>query len=182
MSLNIEHTNIPEVKIINLFKASDLRGEFVKPYHAGDLKVLGIDFMMKESFYSISKKNVIRGMHFHAPPYEHEKIVFCTQGAILDVALDLRKGAATYGQYVSLELSQENGKALLIPKGFAHGFLSLTDNATTFYFISGEYNAAADGGVMYDSFGFDWQVANPIMSERDKQFVRLQDFQTPFKT
>ncbi len=176
----VENTNIPEVKVIQQFKAKDLRGEFVKPFHYTDLRAAGIDFVMKESFYSVSKKNVIRGMHFHAPPFEHEKIVFCTQGTIIDIALDLRKNSATYGHYVSQELSRENGRALFIPKGFAHGFKCLTDDATTFYFISGEYNAYADGGVMYDSFGFDWNISDPVMSERDKQFVSLQDFISPF--
>ncbi len=180
MNLTIEETEIPEVKLIKQFKASDLRGEFVKPFHAKDLQSQGIDFQMRESFYSISKKNVIRGMHFHAPPFEHEKIVFCTQGAIVDVALDLRKNAATYGQFVSRMLSQENGLALLIPKGFAHGFCTLSEQATTFYFISGEYEATADGGVLYSSFGFDWNVSHPILSERDKQFETLIDFKSPF--
>lgn len=181
MHLHIEDTSIPEVKLIKQFKAADHRGEFVKPFHQIDLQAGGIDFCMKESFYSISKKNVIRGMHFHLPPFEHEKIVFCTQGAILDVALDLRTDAATYGRYVCRELSQQNAEALLIPKGFAHGFLTLTENATTFYFISGEYHAASDGGVMYDSFGFIWPVEAPVMSERDKHFPTFNDFKSPFK-
>ena len=180
MNLTVENTEIQEVKLIRQFKASDLRGEFVKPFHYNDLKLQGIDFQMRESFYSISKKDVIRGMHFHAPPFEHEKIVFCTQGAIIDVALDLRKEASTYGKYVSRELSQENGLALLIPKGFAHGFRTLTEDATTFYFISGEYNSKADGGVLYNSFGFDWKVTNPIMSTRDTQFETLNLFKSPF--
>ncbi len=180
MNLTVTDTNIPAVKLISQFKASDHRGSFVKPFHDTDLSSAGIHFQMKESFYSISKKNVIRGMHFHLPPYEHDKIVFCTQGAILDVALDLRKDAPTYGQYVCQELSHENGKALFIPKGFAHGFLTLTEGATTFYFISGVYHAVADGGVKYDSFGYDWQDVKPIMSERDQHFQSFHDFQSPF--
>lgn len=182
MNLTIEETEIPEVKLIKQFKASDLRGEFVKPFHANDLKSQGIDFQMRESFYSISKKDVIRGMHFHAPPFEHEKIVFCTQGAIMDVALDLRNNASTYGKYVSRCLSQENGLALLIPKGFAHGFCTLSEQSTTFYFISGEYEAKADGGVLFSSFGFDWNISNPILSDRDKQFASLNDFISPFNS
>lgn len=180
MNLKIEETKLAEVKIIHQFHAEDHRGEFVKPFHYTNLKMLGIDFTMKESFYSISKKNVIRGMHFHAPPFEHEKIVFCTSGAILDVALDLRKEAGTYGQYVTQILSHENAKALLIPKGFAHGFLALTEDATTFYFISGEYHAPSDGGVLFDSFGFEWPVSDPIISERDTQFETLNNFISPF--
>jgi dTDP-4-dehydrorhamnose 3,5-epimerase-like enzyme len=82
MNLTVTDTNIPAVKLISQFKASDHRGSFVKPFHDTDLSSAGIHFQMKESFYSISKKNVIRGMHFHLPPYEHDKIVFCTQGAI----------------------------------------------------------------------------------------------------
>lgn len=180
MGLQVKDMVIKEVKVISQFHAADQRGDFVKTFHQSALAALGIDFELKESFYSHSIKNVIRGMHFHAPPYEHDKIVFCTHGAILDIALDLRKHSETYGQYVSQELSADNHKALYIPKGFAHGFLSLTDLSTAFYLVSGEYNAQADGGVRYDSFGFDWGVEAPILSERDLSFVTLTQFNSPF--
>ncbi len=179
--MNIITTAIPPVLILEQFRAEDHRGVFIKTFHDTDYKQAGIDFTLKESFYSVSHRHVLRGMHFHAPPYEHAKIVFCTQGAILDVALDLRQGSPTYGQALACELSHENHKALFIPKGFAHGFLTLSEQATTFYFVDGEYHAASDGGVRYDSFGFDWPFAEtPIISVRDTQFAPLSQFQSPF--
>ncbi len=178
--MHIEQSRIEDVKIITQFRADDHRGSFVKTFHHTSLLNGGIDFHLSESFYSVSQQGVIRGMHFHHPPYDHDKIVFCTQGRILDVAVDLRRQSSTYGQAVSCELSFDNHKALFIPKGFAHGFLTLSDMATTFYFVSGEYQAAADDGIRYDSFGFDWGMPNPILSERDLGFVSLPSFQSPF--
>ncbi len=180
MNFSIENTHIQAVKIINLFRAGDHRGYFEKPFHYTDLKNNGIDFNIKESFFSVSHKNVIRGMHFHTPPFEHDKLIFCTQGSILDVALDLRKNEPTYGICVSQILSEDNAKAMFIPKGFAHGFLTLSEKATAFYFISGEYAPEADGGVRYDSFEFDWGVQTPILSQRDLAFEPLKDFKSPF--
>ncbi len=178
--MTIECLEIEDVKVIHQFHASDDRGSFIKTFHNTDFEKLGIAFSLKESFYSTSKKNVIRGMHFHAPPYDHAKIVFCTQGAILDVALDLRKNSPTYGSFASKELSSDNHCALYIPRGFAHGFLSLTDDATTFYFVDGEYNKDADDGILYNSFGFPWNTEVNNISVRDLNFNTLQNFNTPF--
>ncbi len=179
--MRVDNTNIEGVKVIQQFRHDDERGAFVKPFHDADFKAAGIDFELKESFYSTSVKKVIRGMHFHAPPHAHSKIVFCTAGCVLDVALDLRKGSPTYGQYATQELCFENNQALYIPEGFAHGFLSLTAESTLFYFVSGMYNAAADGGVRYDSFGMEWPVVgNAILSARDLGFGGLGEFESPF--
>ena len=180
MNFTFEDTAIPSVKLIHQFRAEDNRGTFVKTFHNASMQEAGIDFILKESFYSISNKDVIRGMHFHHPPFDHAKLVFCTSGKILDIALDLRKNSKTYGQYVTAILSFENNQALYIPKGFAHGFVSLEDNTTTFYFVDGVYHKASDDGVRYDSFGLDWSISNPILSDRDCSFVSLADFKSPF--
>jgi dTDP-4-dehydrorhamnose 3,5-epimerase len=140
----------------------------------------GIQFELRESFYSISKKDVIRGLHFHKPPFDHAKIVFCSKGAILDVALDLRTDSATYGQHVMQELSAENHLAMYIPRGFAHGFLSLEEESQTFYFVDGVYDAASDAGILYRDAGINWPVENPILSERDLSFPSIHQFQSPF--
>lgn len=178
--MNIENTSIENLLLIRQFRLDDARGVFVKTFHNTTMKAHGIDFHCKESIYSVSSKDVIRGMHFHHPPHQHAKIVFCTQGSILDVALDLRKNSATSGQYFSTELSFANNHALYIPAGFAHGFLTTTETATAFYFIDGEYASASDDGIRYDSFGFDWGVENPILSPRDLQFQTLENFNSPF--
>lgn len=165
---------------ITLTSFQDERGLFVKTFHDPSLHAMGIDFQLRESYFSFSKKNVIRGMHFQLPPYQHAKIVFCPMGEILDVALDLRKDSPTYGQYFSAVLSAENHQALYIPEGFAHGFKGITDDAMTYYLVSSVHHPDADTGIRYDSFGMDWEVNVPVMSERDKGFVGLEEFSSPF--
>jgi dTDP-4-dehydrorhamnose 3,5-epimerase len=171
---------IPEVQLIQQPRFNDHRGSFIKTFHHSSLQAFGIDFELRESFYSTSAQHVIRGMHFQVPPMDHAKIVFCTDGAILDVAVDLRKQSPTYGQYVTAELSADNHRALYIPKGFAHGFLSLTGSSTAFYLVSSEHSPEHDRGILFNSFGLDWQVANPILSARDLAFPSLADFDSPF--
>ena len=179
-AMEIINTNIPEVKLIKQFRAEDSRGSFVKTFHETSFKNAGIEFEMKESFYSVSHKNVIRGMHFQHPPHDHAKIVFCTEGTIIDVALDIRKNSPTYGQYVCAELSFENNTAIYIPSGFAHGFKTLTDRATTFYFVSSENNRDADDGILHTGFGLNWEIENPIVSLRDMEFKSFDEFKSPF--
>lgn len=166
--------------LITLPAPADNRGLFVKTFHDTTLKAEGINFELRESYFSISKKNVIRGMHFQTPPYHHSKLVFCPQGAILDVIVDLRKGSPTYGKYYAHELSQKNHKAYYIPEGFAHGFKALTDDAMTYYLVSSEHNKAHDTGIRYDSFGMDWGADEHIISDRDLSFSGLDKFDSPF--
>lgn len=166
--------------LIDMPSFFDARGSFVKTFHDTMLQGSGINFGLKESYFSISNKDVIRGMHFQLPPHQHAKIVFCPQGAILDVIVDLRKGSATHGQHYAQELSAENHKAYYIPEGFAHGFKSLTDNAITYYLVSSEYHQASDTGIRYDSIGFDWQLSQPVISDRDLSFATLAAFDSPF--
>lgn len=182
MNIHVSNTAIVGVKLIEQFRASDTRGEFTKTFHQTALLEQGIDFQLKESFYSLSHQHVIRGMHFHHPPYEHAKIIFCTSGAILDVALDLRTNSSTYGRYVTAEISAENHRALYIPRGFAHGFLSLSPHTCTFYLVDGSYQREADDGIRYDSFGLDWplQSQDIILSARDAGFLPLSEFISPF--
>jgi len=171
---------LPDAKIIDLPAFADNRGWFVKTFNDSGWKEAGIDFTLRESYFSVSGKDVIRGMHFQTPPHQHAKIVFCPFGAILDVIVDLRKGSPTYGQHYAQELSAENHKAYYIPEGFAHGFKALTEGAITYYLVSSEYNQAADTGVLYDSIGFDWQLDAPVISARDLSFPTLEAFNSPF--
>lgn len=166
--------------IITLPAFEDDRGSFVKAFHETTLAEKGIRFNLKESYFSLSKKDVIRGMHFQLPPHQHAKVVYCPQGAILDVIVDLRKDSPTYKQYVATELSGENHKAYYIPIGFAHGFKSLTDDAITYYLVTSEYSKDHDTGILYDSFGFDWGVEQPIISERDLSFPKLEEWNSVF--
>lgn len=172
----MEHT----LQVIDLPNFIDNRGGFVKTFNESLFRSLGISFILKESYFSVSKRNVIRGMHFQLPPYQHSKIVFCPHGAILDVVVDLRKESPEYGQCFSQILSAENSKAYFIPQGFAHGFKSLTENAITYYLVSSEYHQSSDTGIAYNSIGFDWACENPITSLRDSNFCSLADFNSPF--
>ncbi len=171
---------LPDARLITLPAFPDERGIFVKPFHDTTLREAGIHFLLKESYYSLSRKDVIRGMHFQLPPHQHAKIVFCPKGAILDVIVDLRKDSPTFGQFHAEELSEANHRAYYIPEGFAHGFKALSDDAMTFYLVSSEYHRESDTGIRWDSFGFDWNSAEAIISERDRSFPALKDFQSPF--
>ncbi|XZF14483.1 dTDP-4-dehydrorhamnose 3,5-epimerase [Chitinophagaceae bacterium MMS25-I14] len=176
----ITETILPGAYLLELPAFTDDRGLFVKTFHDTTLKTAGIDFSLKESYFSVSKKDVIRGMHFQTPPHQHAKIVFCPQGAILDVIVDLRKGSPTYGQHFAQELSAENHLAFYIPEGFAHGFKALEDNSVTYYLVSSEYSQPHDTGIRYDSIGIDWNVTDPILSARDLSFDSIEAFDSPF--
>jgi len=166
--------------ILDLPAFKDERGVFSKCFQDSVFRSAGIDFVLRESYFSLSARDVIRGMHFQLPPHQHSKIVYCPQGAILDVIVDLRRDSSTYGQCEAQELSAENHKAFYIPEGFAHGFRALTDDALTCYLVSSEYSRDHDTGIRYDSFGFDWQTETPLLSARDLSFDPLAAFVTRF--
>jgi dTDP-4-dehydrorhamnose 3,5-epimerase len=121
-------------------------------------------------------------MHFQLPPDDHQKIVYCISGRVLDVVVDLRIGGATYGQFFSAELSQNVPRLIVIPRGFAHGFVSLEDNSTLVYKTDCPYAPSSDSGIHWDSFGFRWPISasEAVMSIRDLQLPPLQDFRSPF--
>jgi len=123
---------------------------------------------------------VVRGMHFQRPPFEHSKLVYVINGSILDVVLDIRKGSKTYGKFFSIELNENENTSLYIPVGFAHGFKALEDNTLMLYNVSGVYNRECDQGIKWDSIGFNWNISNPVLSDRDRTFIPLSDFETPF--
>jgi dTDP-4-dehydrorhamnose 3,5-epimerase len=174
--MKIERTEIEGVFIIDNFNAADDRGLFVKSFNKNTFKENNLDFEIRESYYSISNKNVIRGMHFQLPPYDHEKLVYVPKGSIIDVIVDLRKESKTFKQFISVELSDKNKKSIYMPKGFAHGFKSLEDDTITVYNVATEYNQKADMGVRFDSFGFNWHCEKMIISNRDVNFDTFSDF------
>lgn len=178
--MRIVDTTIVGLKVYEPRVFEDIRGKFIKTYTNDFFKEYGLNIDIKETYYSISHKDVIRGMHFQTPPYDHVKLVYVPAGKITDVVLDIRKGSKTYGKHFSLELSGENGKVLIIPKGLAHGFKSLEDNTNVTYMQTTCYAPNNDGGVKYDSFGFDWGCKNPKFSDRDMSFPVLEEFDSPF--
>lgn len=169
-------TELEGVYIIENKIFEDERGKFFKTFNKNIFLENGIDVEFRESYYSISKKDVIRGMHFQIPPRDHEKLVYVAEGKVLDVVLDLRKNSKSFGKSISIELTSENGRLLFIPKGLAHGFKSLQDNTMMVYNVATEYNPECDFGISWNSFGFDWETKNPVISERDQRFETLQEF------
>lgn len=178
--MKITQTQLHGVYIVETDAFQDDRGTFIKTFHEDTFKEHGIHVDFKESFYSTSKKDVIRGMHFHLPPKAHAKLVYVTHGSVLDVVVDLRKDSPTYGHYTSMELTAQNHRMTYIPVGCAHGFLSLEDNTCMVYLQSGVYDKECDAGITHDSFGMIWPVENPIISKRDKDFPTLEAFDSPF--
>lgn len=158
----------------------DDRGKFVKTFHFDTFKKYGLKDNFVESYYSISKKNVLRGMHFQTPPYDHEKLVYVPYGSIIDVIVDIRKNSPTYGKFVTQKLSAENGNIFYIPKGCAHGFLSLEDNTNVTYMQTTMHAPNNDGGINYNSFNFNWNADDAVVSDRDKSLPNLSDFNSPF--
>ncbi len=174
--MNFIKTKLDGVFEIENSKFEDHRGSFVKTFNKEIFSENGLDYNFKESFYSVSKQNVLRGMHFQLAPHDHAKLVYVVDGDVLDVALDIRKESPTYGRYFSTRLSSKNAKSLYMEKGFAHGFLTLSKSATVVYLISTGHAPKYDAGVHWDSFGFDWNgVQNPVTSIRDSSFDALKD-------
>ncbi len=178
--MNFKETKLAGLYVIETNILPDERGLFVKVFTKNLFEAAGLSADFQESYYSISKRGVIRGMHFQSPPTDHAKLVYVTRGTITDVILDIRAGSPTYGQYVSVELSEENRYLAYVPPGFAHGFAARTDEATVTYVQTSMYSPDHDQGIRADSFSFDWEITHPIQSKRDQTFPALADFKTPF--
>jgi dTDP-4-dehydrorhamnose 3,5-epimerase len=158
----------------------DMRGDFVKTFHDEIFKKAGIEFAIKEEFVSISHKNVLRGMHFQLPPSAHNKLVYCLNGEVCDFIVDLRKSFDTYGKHLLINLSAENRTILYLPIGIAHGFISLTDNSIMVYKTDNVHSVEYDSGILWDSCGFNFPVYDPVISVKDRSFVALDKFESPF--
>ena len=170
-------TDLQGVYVIENFNVKDNRGMFTKTYHKDFFEKNDLCTDFKESYFSISKKNVIRGMHFQLPPYHHEKLVYVAKGEITDVILDLRKSSDTYGKSINVILSDNNYRSIYIPKGLAHGFKANIDDTITVYNVSTVYNKESDFGIKFDSFNFNWEmVGEPILSDRDISFISFEEF------
>lgn len=178
--MQLESTFIDGLKLIHLNRLEDSRGHFIKVLQSSFLSNHGLETKFIESYFSVSAKNVIRGMHFQTPPAEHTKMVYVSHGTMLDVVLDIRKKSPTYGQYFKIKTDSNHPVLIYIPIGCAHGFLSLGDNTIVTYLQSSEYSPENDSGVKYNSFGMDWNTKNPILSERDLALADFNNYTTPF--
>jgi len=181
--MNIIKTKVGDVLIIEPKVFGDHRGWFTETYSKTKFQELGIDIEFLQDNHSMSaQKGTLRGLHFQTNPKAQTKLVRCTKGKILDVAVDLRKGSSTYKQWVGVELSEENKKQLLIPKGFAHGFLTLTDNVEVQYKVDEYYAPECDRSIRFDDpeVGVEWGIEDPILSEKDLKAPLLKDSDVDF--
>ncbi len=156
---------------------SDERGFFMETYKKSDFVAHGINASFVQDNHSLSKKNVIRGLHFQKSPKAQGKLVSVERGAAWDVAVDLRKNSQTYLKWISIELSDSNRKMFYIPPGFAHGFLALTDEVHLIYKCTNEYDTKLDAGIKWDDpdIGIMWPVKNPVLSEKDSALPYLKN-------
>jgi dTDP-4-dehydrorhamnose 3,5-epimerase len=164
------NTELPGVYIIEPEVFADHRGWFMETWSEAKYKELGINkCFVQENHSFTAKKGTLRGLHFQNNPMAQCKIVRCIVGAIMDVAVDIRKGSPNYLRWVAVELSGDNKRQLLIPRGFAHGFLTLTDNVEFIYKVDNLYSMEYDRSIRFDdpTISVDWRVSNPILSEKD---------------
>lgn len=185
--MKVIETKIPGVLIIETDIFGDHRGYFTETYNNVKYNSLGIttEFVQDNMSFS-SQKGTLRGLHWQNPPYAQAKLVYCTRGIVIDVAVDIRRGSPTFGQYVSVELSAENHRQLFIPRGFAHGFLTLTNDVEFRYKCDNVYNKSAEGGMRFDApeVSVDWvsflKGMEPILSDKDKNGPTLTDSNNQF--
>ena len=170
--------SIDGVVLIDLPIFEDIRGSFTKMW-LPEIEDLMPSRLVKDEYITVSKKGVLRGMHFQSPPFDHDKLVFCQSGAVLDVLVDLRRGSS-FGAVDSFNLDCKNPKALFIPAGIAHGFLSLEDDSRMHYKTTTKHSPVHDNGVLWHSIDFSWPETSPLISKRDSQFPPISDIEHIF--
>ena len=184
--MEVIKTDIEGVLIIEPRVFGDSRGYFFESFNAREFKeATGVDVTFVQDNESRSRYGVLRGLHFQNPPYAQSKLVRCVKGRVLDVAVDIRKGSPTYGRYVTCEMSEDNHRQFFVPKGFAHGFAVLSEDAVFQYKCDDFYHPEAEGAIMWDDpdVGIQWPIpAEDVeLSEKDKKHPYLKDFSSPFE-
>ena len=183
--MNIVETKLPGVLEITPKRFGDHRGFFSESFNKRAWDEAGLEFDFVQDNHSKSaSRGTLRGLHYQSPPAAQDKLVRAVAGAIFDVAVDVRVGSPQYGQWVGVELTAENGKQLLVPKGFLHGFLTLVDDTEVIYKCTDYYAPDCDGSVRFDDadLGIDWEMSSSKMtlSDKDKSAPSFADFQSPF--
>ena len=184
--MEVIKAKIEGVFIIEPKVFGDARGYFFESYSAREFKEkTGLDITFVQDNESKSRYGVLRGLHFQLPPYTQSKLVRCVKGKVLDVAVDIRKGSPTYGKWVSCELTEENHRQFFVPKGMAHGFCVLSEEAVFQYKCDEFYHPEVDGGIsiLDESLGIDWGIPmdKALLSDKDTKHPCLKDFETPFE-
>lgn len=183
--IEVKKTDIEGVLIIEPKVFGDARGYFLESFNAKEFaEKTGLNINFVQDNESMSSYGVMRGLHFQNPPYTQSKLVRCVRGAVLDVAVDIRKGSPTYGQHVSVELTEDNHHQFFVPRGFAHGFAVLSETAVFQYKCDNFYAPQADGGIsiLDKNLGIDWKIPTEkaLLSEKDTKHALLKDFDSPF--
>lgn len=183
--MNVIKTDIEGVVIIEPRIFEDARGYFFESFSQREFEEKVGKVVFVQDNESKSSYGVMRGLHFQRPPFTQSKLVRCVKGAVLDVAVDLRKGSPTYGKHVAVELTEDNHRQFFIPQGFAHGFAVLSDEAVFQYKCDNFYAPQADGGIsiLDESLGIDWKIPTEkaILSDKDTKHPLLKDFESPFE-
>ena len=180
----VEETDLPGVLLITPRRFGDDRGFFSESWSKRGFADIGVNIDFVQDNHSLSAATgTVRGLHFQSPPHAQAKLVRCGRGRIFDVAVDIRRGSSTYGDWFGTELSFENGKQLFVPEGFLHGFMTLEPDSEIIYKCSDFYAPECDGAVRWDSCGIDWPLAGiePVLSEKDAAAPALAAFETPFE-
>ena len=178
MPFEFERQSIPDVILVKPKVFGDNRGFFMETYKKSEFVANGIDVEFNQDNHSKSSAHVLRGLHYQAKPYGQAKLVRCVRGRIYDVAVDIRPNSKTFGQYVKVELSENNKNMLYIPEGFAHGFVVLSEEAELCYKASGEYNKDADRGILWNDkdININWEIDfKPVLSDKDKVQPTLKE-------
>ncbi|MCS3744347.1 dTDP-4-dehydrorhamnose 3,5-epimerase [Rhizobium sp. BK661] len=183
--MEIENTMLPGVLILRPSRFGDSRGFFSESWSEQRMRDAGLAFHFVQDNHSMSVyAGTVRGMHFQSPPHAQAKLVRCGRGRLLDVAVDIRKGSPTFGKHVAVELSFDNGRQLLIPRGFLHGFVTLVPETEIIYKCDDYYAPECDGGVRFDDpdIGIEWGIdpEKAVLSDKDRAAPLLKDFVSPF--
>ncbi|MEL7087110.1 MAG: dTDP-4-dehydrorhamnose 3,5-epimerase [Planctomycetota bacterium] len=180
--MQIDATPLPGLMILTPRRFGDARGFFSESWNARAMAEAGLDHDFVQDNHSLSaRKGTLRGLHYQSPPRAQAKLVRCGRGALWDVAVDARAGSPTYGQWFGLELSFDNGRQLMIPAGFLHGFVTLTDDVEIVYKCTDFYAPDCDGAVAWDSCGIDWPLDGaPVLSDKDAAAPAFAALDSPF--
>jgi len=166
--MKLQKTKVDGLFILEYKPFKDLRGKLMKPFTTNYFSGTELNLDIKETWFTNSNKDVIRGMHLQVGEMACEKIVSLIQGEVVDVILDIRKESKTYGEFLEIVLTEDNPKMIYIPKGCAHGYKVIKDNSMVMYMATKVHSSDHDLGIHFNSFGYDWNIENPIISERDK--------------